>query len=147
VTLVNEALGNAYKHVKKFHLNKKKGGYRVISQPSSKLKVLQYWVITNISEKLPVDGAAFAYQDGISILHNADFHKGNKYFLKVDLKDFFPSITFNDFIRIVRIWHKIDTPQWKLNRSAESFIKKCCFDENGRLDVQRAAAQSTLSCR
>lgn len=135
ISLIDEALTNAHRHVKKFHIPKRKGGYRVICQPSAKLKTIQYWIINNICSRLPVDDAAYAYRDGVSILNNATYHASNKYFLKVDLKDFFPSISFNDFIKIVRIWHKSNPPIWELNRSTENVLKKSCFDDKGKLPI------------
>jgi len=84
---------------------------------------------------LPVDKAAYAYRDGVSILDNAFFHTQNKYFLKIDLKDFFPSISFDDFIEIVRDWYKKNQPIWELDRNSENILKKVCFDEKGFLPI------------
>jgi len=135
ISLIDEAISNAHKQIKKFHIPKRKGGYRVICQPSAKLKTIQYWVIKNICNSLPVDNSAYAYRDGVSILNNAFFHASNKYFLKVDLKNFFPSISFDDFIKIVRNWHKKNQPMWELDRNSESILKKVCFDEKGFLPI------------
>jgi len=135
ISLIDEAINNAHKQIKKFHISKRKGGYRVICQPSAKLKTLQYWVIKNICNYLPVDKSAYAYIDGVSILHNALFHASNKYFLKVDLKDFFPSISFDDFIKIVRDWYENNQPVWELDKNSESILKKVCFDEKGFLPI------------
>jgi len=135
ISLLDEAISNAHKHIKKFHLRKRKGGYRVICQPSAKLKTIQYWVIRNICNYLPVDKAAYAYRDGVSILDNAFFHTPNKYFLKIDLKDFFPSISFDDFIEIVRDWYKKNQPIWELDRNSENILKKVCFDEKEFLPI------------
>jgi len=135
ISLIDEAISNAHKQIKKFHIPKRKGGYRVICQPSAKLKTIQYWVIKNICNSLPVDNSAYAYRDGVSILNNAFFHAQNKYFLKVDLKDFFPSISFNDFIEIVRDWYKKNQPIWELDRNSESILKKVCFDKEGFLPI------------
>jgi len=135
ISLLNEAISNAHKYIKKFRIPKRKGGYRVICQPSAKLKTIQYWVIRNICNYLPVDNSAYAYRDGVSILDNAFFHTSNKYFLKVDLKDFFPSISFDDFIEIVRDWYKKNQPIWELDRNSENILKKVCFDEKGFLPI------------
>ena len=135
ISLIDEAISNAHKQVKKFHIPKRRGGYRVICQPSAKLKTIQYWVIRNICNYLPVDKAAYAYRDGVSILDNAFFHTSNKYFLKIDLKDFFPSISFDDFIEIVRGWYKKNQPIWKLDENSESLLEKVCFDDKGFLPI------------
>ncbi len=135
ISLLDEAISNAHKHIKKFHLRKRKSGYRVICQPSAKLKTIQYWVIKNICNYLPVDKSAYAYRDGVSILDNAFFHASNKYFLKVDLKNFFPSISFIDFREIVRGWYKKNQPIWELDKNSESILKKVCFDKKGFLPI------------
>ena len=135
ISLIDEAVSNAHKQIKKFHLPKRRGGYRVICQPSAKLKTIQYWIIKNICNYLPVDKSAYAYRNGVSILDNAFFHASNKYFLKVDLKDFFPSISFDDFIKIVRDWYKKNQPIWELDKNSESLLEKVCFDDKRFLPI------------
>lgn len=135
ITLIEEAVEIAHRSIKKFRLPKKTGGYRVISQPDGKTKAIQYWLVRNIFEKLPVHEVSMAYRKGISILDNADTHKKNKYFLKVDLKDFFPSIKFADIDSIIKEWHKKEQPNWIYNKSAKQIIQKTCFDGSGQLPI------------
>ena len=83
-----------YKKYKTFKIKKKAGGYREISAPSFKLKVLQKWILINILEKESISKSAMAFIKSVNgIKKNAIIHKDNKYLLEMDLKDFYPSIT------------------------------------------------------
>jgi retron-type reverse transcriptase len=58
------------------------------------LKAAQHWILRNIAEKLPVHGAAHGFLAGRSILSNATNHVDSTIVVKMDVKDFFPSVTF-----------------------------------------------------
>lgn len=133
--LIDEAISVARAHVKIFRIDKRSGGSREIFHPSKKLKTIQYWLMHSAFNHMPVHDASMAYRDGISILHNANMHRSNRFFLKMDLEDFFPSISFNDFIPILRDWHLNSKPKWALDRDAELLIKRVCFYKNDRLAI------------
>ncbi|MEZ9303140.1 retron St85 family RNA-directed DNA polymerase [Vibrio breoganii] len=133
--LIDEAIRVARSHVKIFHIEKKSGGSREIFHPSKKLKTIQYWLIHSVFSQIPVHDASMAYRNDISILDNARKHRSNRFFLKMDLKDFFPSISFNDFIPILRDWHAKAKPNWVLDEEAEHLIKKVCFYKNDCLAI------------
>jgi hypothetical protein len=65
------------------------------------VKALQYWVISNFLSRFPVHPAATAYRIGKNIADNARPHAHNRFLLKLDFKDFFPSIRAIDFRRFV----------------------------------------------
>lgn len=134
-SLIDEAISVARAHVKIFRIDKRSGGSREIFHPSKKLKTIQYWLIHSVFNHMPVHDASMAYRDGISILHNAKMHRSSRFFLKMDLEDFFPSISFNDFIPILRGWYSSAKPNWVLDRDAELLIKKVCFYKNDRLAI------------
>lgn len=73
-------------------------GSRLIAQPTSELKQVQRWVVSNYIARLPVHAAAMAYRHGIGIKEHAQIHAPNNYLLKLDFTDFFPSIRGADFI-------------------------------------------------
>lgn len=81
------------------------GQFRTIAQPSAEIKVVQRWLMENVLKSLPVHRAATAYREGISIADHAKKHSRRKFLLKMDFKDFFPSITFDD-VRNHLIRHK-----------------------------------------
>jgi retron-type reverse transcriptase len=79
------------------------GQYRTIAQPAKEVKFLQYWMIENILNKLPIHPAASAYVRGKSIKDNANIHVNSEYLLKIDFRDFFPSIKPNDFLQYINM--------------------------------------------
>jgi RNA-directed DNA polymerase len=81
---------------KTYHIRKRDGTLRKISQPSKELKAVQAWILRNILDKLNPSEYAMAYIQGKSLKDNITPHKSNRFFLSVDIEDFFPSIS---------IWH------------------------------------------
>ncbi|HET7864960.1 MAG TPA: reverse transcriptase family protein [Burkholderiaceae bacterium] len=81
-------------HYRRFMLPKKTGGQRTISAPMPRLKRAQYWVLDNLLAKVPCHAAAHGFMPGRSIVTNAAPHCGKPVVINLDLKDFFPSITY-----------------------------------------------------
>jgi len=71
-------------------------GFRTIAQPTKGLKNLQKIACSTYLESLPVHSACKAYIKNTSIKDNATLHIKKKYLLKMDFKDFFPSILPSD---------------------------------------------------
>lgn len=88
---IAQLLLSAPLHYKVYEIPKRTAGTRVIAQPTPALKALQRAFLTLI--KLPVHEAAMAYRPGLSIKDNAKRHQHNQYLLKLDLHNFFNSIT------------------------------------------------------
>ncbi len=86
---------------KTYQIRKASGGFRTIDHPARELKLLQSWLVNNVFRLLPVHQAAFAYREGVSILAHASVHVSQSYMLKVDFRDFFPSVTSEDVIRVL----------------------------------------------
>lgn len=85
---------------KVYSIPKRNGlGVRIIAQPAKELKFLQKFVCEKYLGELPVHEACTAYRKNISIKDNALAHVKNNYLLKMDFKDFFPSITPEDLIK------------------------------------------------
>jgi retron-type reverse transcriptase len=87
------ALGRV-SHYQRFLIPKKSGGDRLISAPMPRLKRAQYWVLDNILAKVPLHKAAHGFAPDRSILTNAAPHVGKDVVVNLDLKDFFPTLTF-----------------------------------------------------
>ncbi|AIY43871.1 Retron-type RNA-directed DNA polymerase [Collimonas arenae] len=85
-----------------FHIPKRSGGRRLISQPAKEVKWLQRYVIEIIRKKIPVHRCATAYEPGSSIFANAEAHVQNRFLLKMDFKNFFPSITDMDVSHLIK---------------------------------------------
>ena len=78
---------------KRYEIPKRNGsGTRLIAQPSKIVKPLQKICIDQLRKALPIHSAALAYEVGTSIKKNANKHRYNRYLLKMDFTNFFPSI-------------------------------------------------------
>jgi RNA-directed DNA polymerase len=77
------------------------GKLRTIAQPAREVKALQYWVMSHFLTNFPIDQAAMAYRRGKNIADNARPHANSRFLLKLDFKDFFPSIRDADFKRFL----------------------------------------------
>ena len=81
-------------HYVRYTVPKRTGGERVILAPKRELKSLQRRVLTGLLASVPVAPSAHGFVPGRSILTNARAHAGRQVVLKLDLKDFFPSVTY-----------------------------------------------------
>jgi retron-type reverse transcriptase len=81
-------------HYRRFEIPKKTGGTRAISAPQARLAAAQRWVFANILMKLDTAPPAHGFVRHRSIVTNATPHVGRAVVVNLDLKDFFPSITF-----------------------------------------------------
>jgi RNA-directed DNA polymerase len=87
----------APRRYKVFEIPKRTGGTREIAQPAREVKLLQRVLTEHYLTNLPVHEAARAYRKGLSIFDNAEPHAGGSPILKMDFKDFFPSIRSTDW--------------------------------------------------
>ena len=96
-----------------FEIPKRSGGMRKISAPCYSLKILQRWVLEEILYKTGVSPYSYGFvkrKTGFKPEHKAviadiaKMHVRNLYILKMDLKDFYPSIernrVFSQFTKI-----------------------------------------------
>ena len=82
-------------HYSRFEIPKRSGGSRLISSPKPKMRIAQSWINTNILNQLAPSKYCYAFRPKTSIVDNAKQHMGKSVIVKLDVKDFFPSITFN----------------------------------------------------
>lgn len=80
---------------RQFTIKKRSGGERQITAPYPVLKSIQEWILKNILEHISLNDAAKGFRKNTTIIDNVLPHLGQKNVLKIDIKDFFPSITFN----------------------------------------------------
>ena len=93
--LVYERGDSKVDHYIRFRIPKRSGGTRLISRPRVSLEKAQRWVNETILAKQELHPAAMAFRKGISIVDNARVHSGSEIVVRLDIKDFFPSITFS----------------------------------------------------
>ncbi|MDB5776328.1 MAG: RNA-directed polymerase [Herbaspirillum sp.] len=94
--------GTAPFRYKEYTIPKRQPGrYRKIAQPTPELKLLQRWLIANELQELPVHPAATAYKVSVGLLDNVKPHAKNRFLLKIDFENFFPSMTSRNFQRFM----------------------------------------------
>ncbi|MFK7989504.1 MAG: reverse transcriptase domain-containing protein [Sandaracinaceae bacterium] len=81
-------------HYHRYTLPKKCGGVRAISAPKPALAAAQRWVLAHVLQKLSVEPEAHGFVPTRGVISNASPHVGQKVVVNLDLKDFFPTLTF-----------------------------------------------------
>jgi RNA-directed DNA polymerase len=81
-------------HYRRWLVPKRDGTPRLISAPKPDLKAAQRWIARQVTEHLPVHGAAHGFLVGRSILTNAVGHAGAKVVVKMDIRGFYPTVTW-----------------------------------------------------
>ncbi|MDN5049677.1 reverse transcriptase family protein [Aliarcobacter butzleri] len=89
------------KFYRTFTMKKRKHGeIREITVPYPSLKSVQSWINDNILSKQKVHYSVHGYVKKKSTVTNAKIHLDKKELLKVDLKEFFPSIKIKDVVKL-----------------------------------------------
>lgn len=99
-------------------------GKRLIAQPTAEVKYIQRIVQKYLNDRLPIHNCAKAYRPGQGIKDHADPHAANRFLLKVDFKDFFPSIKGADFFNHLIRHTKTDEETAKLCTSILFWYQK-----------------------
>jgi retron-type reverse transcriptase len=81
-------------HYITFALPKRSGGRRLIQAPKTGLKAVQRKLLSLLVEKLPVSPHAHGFVKRRSVRTGAEGHVGKAVVLRLDLKDFFPTVTY-----------------------------------------------------
>ena len=81
-------------HYRSLWIPKRRGGYRRLDVPDPLLMQVQKNILHHILDGFSVSEAASAYQKNVSAAQAAALHRGKKLVLKLDIRDFFGSITF-----------------------------------------------------
>jgi len=90
---LNRKGGPQLRHYHYRVLTKQSGTMRLIEAPKPRLKELQRKILTGILEKIPPHPAVHGFLKGHSIRTFVAPHIGQRVVLKMDLEDFFPSIS------------------------------------------------------
>jgi RNA-directed DNA polymerase len=86
-----------------FHWVKKKtAGYRLIEAPKDLLKTVQTQILRGILDQVSAHPASHGFVKQRSIRSNAAPHVGSAWVLKLDLKNFYPSVSFSRVVAIFR---------------------------------------------
>lgn len=80
-------------HYRAFTVPKRSGGTRTIHAPEAGLKKVQRRILHRVLARLRAHEAAHGFEHGRSIVTNARGHVGQAVVVRMDIQDFFPSIT------------------------------------------------------
>ncbi|MCH8921935.1 MAG: RNA-directed DNA polymerase [Planctomycetes bacterium] len=103
---------------REFTIPKRTGGRRTLHAPIPELKGLQRRILRRLLGRLKTHSAATGFQRGESFATNARRHCGKAVVMRMDIRDFFPSITarrVRDYFRAIG---------W--NRPATALLVKLC---------------------
>lgn len=118
-----------------FDLPKRRGGTRKIDVPHPVMLEAQRWIGAKILSKVLLHDAAHGFVEGRSIMSNAAPHVGSAQLLRMDLKDFFPSIGFR---RGLLVFLRLGYPT-----NVSYYLARLCF--KGDVLPQGAATSPQLS--
>ncbi|WP_291728750.1 reverse transcriptase family protein [Bernardetia sp.] len=111
-----------------YFVSKKSGGKRLISAPKPKLKSAQNWIKTNILDKVEISQNVHGFVKERSILTNAKPHQNKNIVISLDLKDFFPSISYK---RVKGLFQKFGYSE----QLSTIFALLTTFNETDKLNV------------
>lgn len=118
---------------KTYTIPKRNGGTRTISQPAREIKHLQRLFSDKFLLSADIHDCSTAYREGYSILNNAMAHRKNGAILKVDFKDFFPSIDQYDWEKYCQRKKLLDRHDIRL--SSHLLFKRERYHSNLKLSI------------
>lgn len=133
---IHRLTATAPRRYKVYEIKKQSGtGTRVIAQPAREIKTIQRYLVENALNQLPVHDAAYAYVRGKSIKENANAHSQNKYLLKMDFNNFFPSIGRDDLIHHIKKYMPNAYDEFDLNVIASICLWRPKYESRLRLSI------------
>jgi RNA-directed DNA polymerase len=91
-----------YEPYRSFAIRKQSGGYRRICVPESDLLRVQQWIDRFILSRIKASPYSYAFEKGQSIIKCAEQHIGCKWLIKIDLRNFFESLSEIQVFRVFR---------------------------------------------
>jgi len=131
-------LFNIEEKYKKILVPKKDGSFRTVWAPDKHLKKVQRYVLKRLKFKTYVSPFATAYMRKSSTLKNALPHVCKKIVLKVDIKDFFGSISKECVVRIFNIFGFADSFE---------IAKLCCLNDKLPQGAPTSPVISNMICK
>ncbi len=93
--LIQGLLRADFQNYRVFRIPKGSGGTRKISAPKAPVAAVQGWILRNVLESIHLPDCATAFRKRRGIADNVKPHVNSKYFLSMDIQDFFGSIPYH----------------------------------------------------
>ena len=84
---------------REFEIPKRTGGFRKITAPTGKLKDIQKCLSVILETYYNAPECVHGFTHGCSVASNARKHIGKNYVLNIDIKDFFPTISYTRIMK------------------------------------------------
>ncbi|MDB4935939.1 MAG: Retron-type RNA-directed polymerase [Labilithrix sp.] len=93
---------------------KRRGGFRLLEAPKSRTKAIQRRVLSEILDRVPPHAAAHGFRRGHSTRTHASHHIGKAVVIRIDLQDFFLSVSAARVSAVFRAAGYPDSVAWAL---------------------------------
>lgn len=100
---------------------------------------MQAWILRNVLDRLSTSDYATAYSTGRRLLDNVSPHSSNRYFLSVDIRNFFPSV---GSLRVRRLFEALGYSKLAANKLG----RLCCYFSGLPQGAVTSPALSNLIC-
>lgn len=130
-TALEKSLDELNENVDSFLIDKKKGKRRIyyINNPDLKIKEVQKNLLKNFLYKIPISPVANGFSKGGSYNKSLSAHIGAKYFMHIDIKNFFGSITEEQVKNSLKEYIGEDEESQKI---LEDIIRICMYEEDNK---------------
>jgi hypothetical protein len=91
--LLSDTPSGRLHHYRYLWLPKATGGLRLLERPKTRLKEIQRRILHEILDPIPPHAAAHGFRKGRSVVTFAEPHADRRVVLRLDLADFFPTLT------------------------------------------------------
>ncbi len=128
------------KHYETYYIPKRNGRKRKIDSPRKPLKRVQRKILDRVLQQVPINSHAEGFVRRKSILTNAGRHVGRKIVIKMDIRHFFPSISFS---RVTGVFEALGYPY----NVADLLAKLTCHEGYLPIGAPTSPAISNIICR
>ncbi|MBX3185465.1 MAG: RNA-directed DNA polymerase [Labilithrix sp.] len=104
----------ALDHYRRRWVAKRRGGFRLLEAPKARTKAVQQRILREILDRVPAHDAAHGFVRGRSVRTHAALHVGRAVVVRLDLEDFFLSISAARVAGVFRAAGYPDDVAWSL---------------------------------
>ena len=131
---IEASVATSHARLRRVEFAKRNGEKRFAYQATATVKPVLLWLRMRVLPHLQVSPIAVAFRRESSILKNAQAHRDSRYSIRVDIKDFFPSITSPDITRLINASDHLRAAGWNTEAVSE-LVGRVCFDRLRRLPI------------